>query len=115
MADESDEIKFERVIAEPGTCIIVGSGTFTVPSNGYYYFSMGSIDIMSESEWDALYKVGYGNRYYQEYSLDEKGYIYILTDPANPEWPTDIPFIMESKTRMRKEDCGVVYKFVLAV
>lgn len=74
-----------------------------------------NIIIMNKDKWENMGRSSYGEKYYwQEYSLDEPGSVYILTSNTKPEWPTSIVFVEESKLEVAKFQKGTLYKFALA-
>lgn len=63
--------------------------------------------------WELFSKVGFGNNYWQEYTLDKKGYLLVYTSESNPEYPEHIPYIVETKIILGKYKKGVIIRFDL--
>ncbi len=45
---------------------------------------------MTVKDWDKMGKIGYGDYFYQEYSLDEPGYVYVQTSNTSPQLPVHL-------------------------
>ena len=58
-------------------------------------------------------RIGYGNSSKQEYSLDEPGYIYVLTNTITPEFPSHIKTELQTLTIVATFSRNSIFRFVL--
>lgn len=85
--------------------------------NDYYwqgqYYPVPEI-YMTQSKWEKMGRVGFGDRHFQEYSLDEREYVYILTNDDRPQFPEHIPYIVETLEVIGTVNKGTIFKMALA-
>ena len=73
---------------------------FMSMKNELYIKQLGYIKqlvYMTWKDWEKMGRIGYGKSYRNEYSLAEKGYIYIYTDECRLDYPDHILYIEETK------------------
>lgn len=112
----SREIKFERI--QPIDFGYIQQEYNRIFSNQMYGFYGGNIipllkNYVNEEKWLKMGRIGFGNNYWQEYSLDEKGSLYVYTSILKPEFPEDVPYIAETQYLVSRLNRGAVYKFAL--
>lgn len=116
------KVKKEKVITTIINCIPYNYDEWE--GSGYYskYMSWGTFQTedwssdknMNKSKWEKMGRTGFGNHLFQEYSLDEKGYVYILTKEPNSEFPQHLPYITETLEVVGQINTGTIFKMALA-
>lgn len=80
-----------------------------------HYIGTVKLFFMTKEEWDVKARIGFGGRYWQEYSLDKKGYLLVYTSVNEPEFPENLPYIIETRSLLCYLGKGAIYEFAMAI